>query len=507
MKAFLLYRDRDFDFDAALPANTTDLTEDLGLDTLLTAMAQNDRFLLEISRKAVLTSASEPDAIVYRQDILTDCLKHPAVVRQIYDTAVEALDGVKKTFWSRFSARPDTNLQRSVELLELFMPLLERLRTIADEHSDVFASEGLTRFFRMLRNELDDEYLRTVEDHVRRLRFRTQGVLISAELGPGNAGRNYTLLRRTDDRRNWLRRMLGEGRPHYYYKIPERDENGAKALGELRIRGINLVANALSQSTDHIQNFFTRLRAELAFYIGCLNAHMLLTRIGGPICLPVPERRGRPEMSCAGLYDIGLSLNTGRRVVGNDMGADGRPLVMITGANQGGKSTFLRSVGLAQLMMQCGMFVAAESFRSSVRSGIFTHYRREEDATMTSGKFDEELRRMSALLGDLHPGSMILFNESFAATNEREGSQIARQIIRALLEGGARVFFVTHQYDLANGFYRHQPDTTLFLRAERTTDGRRSFTLVEGEPLPTSFGRDLYERIFEGAVDATRVGV
>ena len=64
---------------------------------------------------------------------------------------------------------------------------------------------------------------------------------------------------------------------------------------------------------------------------------------------------------------------------------------MITGANQGGKSTFLRSVGLAQLMMQCGMFVAAESLRASVGQRLFTHYKREEDAAMESGKLDEEL--------------------------------------------------------------------------------------------------------------------
>ena len=54
------------------------------------------------------------------------------------------------------------------------------------------------------------------------------------------------------------------------------------------------------------------------------------------------------------------------------MDADGKSLVIITGANSGGKSTFLRSAGLAQLMMQCGMFVAAGSFRASVCKRVFT---------------------------------------------------------------------------------------------------------------------------------------
>ena len=68
---------------------------------------------------------------------------------------------------------------------------------------------------------------------------------------------------------------------------------------------------------------------------------------------------------------------------------------MITGANQGGKSTFLRSVGVAQLMMQTGMFVAAQAFSADVRDHVFTHFKREEDAAMESGKLDEELARMS----------------------------------------------------------------------------------------------------------------
>ncbi|EGD50050.1 DNA mismatch repair protein MutS domain protein [Thermoanaerobacter ethanolicus JW 200] len=63
---------------------------------------------------------------------------------------------------------------------------------------------------------------------------------------------------------------------------------------------------------------------------------------------------------------------------------------------------------------------------------------------MKSGKLDEELSRMSDIVDNIKPNSMVLFNESFAATNEREGSEIARQIITALIEKRIKVFFVTH---------------------------------------------------------------
>src|SRR5260221_8910803 len=146
-------------------------------------------------------------------------------------------------------------------------------------------------------------------------------------------------------------------------------------------------------------------------------------------------------------------------------------------------------------MMESGMFVGASSFDANICANLFTHYRREEDETMRSGKFDEELQRMSEIVDHLSPNSMLLFSESFAATNEREGSEIARQIVRALLEKRIKVFFVTHLYEFARGFYDKKMENAIFLLAERQPDGARTFKLSEGEPLQTSYGEDLYNKI------------
>jgi DNA mismatch repair ATPase MutS len=142
------------------------------------------------------------------------------------------------------------------------------------------------------------------------------------------------------------------------------------------------------------------------------------------------------------------------------------------------------------------MFVGADSFSSEVCDGLVTHYKREEDATMESGKWDEELSRMSEIVDRIRPNAAILFNETFASTNEREGSEIASQIVRALLDKNVKVFFVTHLYHFAMGFFEKRFEGAKFLRAERLPDGTRPFKLVEGEPLQTSYGPDLYKTIF-----------
>lgn len=105
---------------------------------------------------------------------------------------------------------------------------------------------------------------------------------------------------------------------------------------------------------------------------------------------------------------------------------------------------------------------------------------------------------MSHIVEDLKPNCMLLFNESFAATNEREGSEIARQITTALMDRKIKVFFVTHLFEFARGLHEKQLSNAVFLRAERRDDGERTFRLVEGEPLQTSYGEDLYERVFAG---------
>jgi DNA mismatch repair ATPase MutS len=492
-------RDQDFDLERELPPNERDLTQDLELTTVFDAMAAGDGFLFEIAKRAVLSSLLDSEAIRYRQQVLADCLEQQAIVRQIYDLAVETIEGKKKAYGFYFRESPDMLLSGSVKVLEFFLGMLKRLRQIADEHAAKFRSDGFSRFFAMLEEELDDEYLELLEHHLQELKFR-RGVLISAELGKGNKGTRYVV--RKPREQSWTERLAFANRStSFSFMIADRDENGFRALSELRGRGINLAANALAQSTDHILSFFAMLRAELAFYVGCLNLRERLDAKGEPTCFPVPVAPGEPALAAKGLYDVCLTLLLDMRVVGNDVHADGKSLVLITGANQGGKSTFLRSAGLAQLMMQSGMFVGAESFRATICGGVFTHYKREEDATMQKGKLDEELSRMSKIADAIAPNCILLCNESFASTNEREGSEIARQVVRALLEKGIKVLFVTHMYDLAHGFHAQRIDTALFLRAERQPDGRRTFRVVEGEPLPTSYGADSYKRIFGGGRD------
>ncbi|HUB70596.1 MAG TPA: hypothetical protein VL984_09250 [Acidimicrobiales bacterium] len=506
MKAHLLFEDRDLALDVQfsrrdgftvkgpeLPTRAAALVQDLELTTVLRAMAGKDPLVFDVAKLVLLSSLAGPAQITYRQDILFDCIAHPEVARELYGIAAGAL--VKESeIWSPFLNDPPYLLDHAVKVLEVLLVQLKQLRKIADDNVAKVTSKGLTTLFSMLQAELSDDYFGEVEEHLKKMQWKT-GVLSSARLGKGNRGSGYVLRSPNRTKRTWKERVGLGPRTSYSFEVSPRDEAGFRTLTELKGRGLNLAANALSQSSDHVLSFFALLCGELSFYVGCLNLHDQLVAKGEPVCAPMPLPPERDALSYQGIYDVSLALRSGERLVGNRADAEDKSLIMITGANSGGKSTLLRSIGQAQLMMQCGMFVGAEVFQANVAEAVFTHFIREEDKTMRSGKLDEELARMSVIADEVVPRSLVLFNESFAATNEREGSEIARQVVEALLESGVKVVFVTHQFTLANTFYAKGESTALFLRAQRAADGRRTFKLEEGEPLPTSFGEDVYRRV------------
>jgi DNA mismatch repair ATPase MutS len=322
MKAFLLYKNRDFDIKKDLPLNDETLVQDLELDTLFSAMSQGDKFIHEVSHKVILSGIENNiETILYRQNILKDCLKNASIIFDLYKIAVEAIEKEKKIYWGIFSKYPQAILGRSIDVLLMFVSLLKLIRKVADQQSDKFESEGFRIFFSMIQNELGDDYFKTIQYHLKELKFK-KGVLISAQLGRGNKGINYVLRKPYERPENWIERIKGKTPPAYTIKIDLQDDNGAKYLSDIRDRGINLVANALAQSTEHILNFFSMLRIELAFYIGCVNLNNQMIEKKEPICFPQPLPHTERKHSVKGIYDICLALSMQQNVIGNDLEAD-----------------------------------------------------------------------------------------------------------------------------------------------------------------------------------------
>lgn len=532
MRAYLLYPDRDSNWQWAvqatalregrrsgrktpelegfnpakvLPWNAELLTHDLGLDHLFAAMAGDADDVRVVVEREVLNAADNDLAtIAYRQALLGDALANPAAVQELLAIAREAVDAQRRHYLSTLLGdHPDHVLRWAIEALEAALPSIRRLRALADTVGAQFFAPGWQRFFAMIRTELDEAYLDRVTRQLGELKLR-DGVRMSAALGEGGHAVDYVLHQPPAQHYTWFERFLRRWFPSFYqpddqfgFSISPRDESGARALREFSNRGIAIAAQALGRAALHLRDFFALLRAETAFYVGCVALHEQLSDAGLATCFPELGAQS-PALRFTGIYDPVLALAAKGAVVANDADADGRSLVVITGANQGGKSTFLRAMGAAQLMAQAGMFVPAQAYAANLASTVMTHFKREEDASMASGKFDEELARMNAIVDHFSPSALLLLNESFAATAEREASEIADELIEGLRAKGAKVIFVTHLFEYAHRVAERPDPAALFLRADRASDGSRPFRVIAGEPLATSYGQDLYEAVFNG---------
>lgn len=497
MKPHMLYPDQDLLVQKNLKDHQEALIKDLGLETLLEVMAQDDLDRWHTARWVLLNSEKDVRVLRYRQAVLKDCLEQPEAFRALYSIARDAVRERRGIYLSFFSEleRPSASLSSASDYLDKALDRTRELRLLAEEKGESFHSEGFRQLFAQVSDRVPETAYTEMKAHLAGLSF-PRGLTANAGVGPGGPLSGYTLLK--------PERPAGSPFRHWFHRdrelvihVDPRDMSGLATLTALKDQSSARAAVAIVRSARTLSRFYEQLLTELDFYMAGLALYEALVDAGAPTAFPAI----RPAVDCArsysGLYDIGLALIRGAEVVGNTLIEDGAALTVVTGANQGGKSTFLRSLGLAQLMLQCGLFVPAEAFEASLCDGIFTHFRRPEDRGMDSGKLEEELKRMNDIVSQLRPASLVLLNESFSATNESEGSEIAEQITLALLAAGVRVVFVTHFYRFSQELFDLERPDILFLRAERQDNGSRTFKIKTGAPQPVSFGMDLYRQIFK----------
>lgn len=500
MKPFLLYEQYPENNRRKVP-NENELVQDLNLHVIFRSMARDDSFLYHTAGEVVLKGLSDLEAITYRQKIVEDCIKSSTIISGFYNISSRALKeaALYKEYTQPNYARivpVSVRVIKSAGLLELLVNRLEELREISREKEKTFQSKGMVNFCKMLDNNLTDRFFAKAKEHIRDLSLITEGgkMVIGAKLGNGIKGSGY-VLRELSEATGEFKNGRKPLRSKEYNVIPLDNTSIAKSAREIEEAGLIHILRVINHFISTTTGFFELLRYEAGFYVGCTNLYHELSQIGLPLSFPVPTDKSQKNLSFTGIYDMSMSINGMKKLVTNSLHTVNASLFIITGANQGGKSTFLRSIGLSQILMQCGMFVPASYFTSNICDNVFTHFTREEDSAMESGKLDEELLRMNAIVNSITPQSLLLMNEPFATTTERDGSKIAADIVTAFYELGIKVIFVTHLFEFAHYILNKNFEGAVFLRAERYDSGERSFCIKPGEPLQTSFGEDLYNSV------------
>ena len=259
---------------------------------------------------------------------------------------------------------------------------------------------------------------------------------------------------------------------------------------------INIIARRLAAIYETLIDLFADLSGELVFYKYALNMIGYMRQSGIPYCLP-EITDSLNTLSCSaeieGLCDITLATafkNAEARfeVIKNDYILKEQDKInIIIGANQSGKTTFLRAFGSALTFARAGLPVPASRACISLFKNLYTHFQRYDEDLKNEGQLDTELAEMSKIVYSAGKDSVILMNESFSSTGLKDATQIASDILSALNYIGAKVVYVTHIPEIktklseADSLDKTGKENINLYRTGQKDDGSPSFKLEKIE--------------------------
>lgn len=488
--------------------NRAELVEDLRLEKISKWMAKGDIFIERTMLQLMMIPLKSMDLILWRQEVIKDCIEHREDFDQMYQICNTCLKRTNQYLHDNHSKNVSITPTLIASEIQYYRMMLDDILEIwGIIQSMASTSRGVKEF----REQLSKDYgmfpileLEQLRSEMEALNGDTANELwIHANLGVGfkleHAYVEDIVLeekRKFGDSVKKTAKHLLSKFIHIDY-IDLKDESIKRELLELETCGLKQIHQVYIGMIKRTLPFFDQLKKEVAFYIGADNYYHAFRMKALPVCFPIPRMKDTKQMEFEELYEPVIGFETSGNVVTNDSELHDVSVTIISGANQGGKSTYLKGIGIAQIFMQCGLMVNAKKFSSNCYDEIFTHFTRMEDKYMKHSRFEDELVRLDGMLDHFTKNTMLLMNESFGSTTEQEGSEIAMDLTNVLYDAGIVVFFVTHLYEYAIQLYERQLADVTFLNAGRLQTGARTYKMIPQKPNATSYGIDLFDQFID----------
>lgn len=468
--------------------------EDLQLGLIAEKMAINNYYKLSVADLGKLWTTEER-VIAYRQQVLEDFFRNPGL-EPLMEGLLDSIDT-----WESHGSRTSRATDEKHQALDLwdFTFLDAYIQKV-----DALDSALLTMD---LRSEGMTAFRERIHTMAHAPRFTAVREVFARDCGGVNLPSRITIGFNLNESLKPVSLKL--------MKIPEKATRGRKmsltptAFGMTR----QILGKALSEAGRSISGFVrqesSELRAvkqDIIFYLSALNLQRSWQQEGLPWCLP----EIRPMAECAfraeEMFSPLLVLHGHRGIVTNSITfAPGGELLILTGANQGGKTVFLQSTALTQWLFQLGFMVPAKQAALSPVQQILTVFAptaASSSAEKSLGLLSEEAGRIAEAVRRLSDHCMVLFNEPLNATSPMENLYISQEVMGAFKAAGARGIWVTHLYELASDRQRVNDlipwgSRLGSIRIQVESDGQgthSTYHILRGEPEFKSYAAEVMKR-------------
>lgn len=502
----LLYPDEIY-FNEKYKLSNFSFIEDLNLYSLFSI--NPDKLNLE----SYFTKSYE--VIIYRQKIYSDLEK--CDVKEI-EQVITMMDDINDLRTFRKEASDILSILYVVSEINVYISMIQHLSELLTKYE--FSSDGLLKLRHAVIQIKDSRNFKelcinslSIQNTLKTMNSMTIGVNLDQNLRPVEAG--VVSLNETPFRSgNIIDRVLSADIRNDGYRCltpltPVKNEFSSDMSRALEIAFNNAIEDLIKKSLKSwkplIKNYISDHTSELLCTLSDLSFYLAFIRYYSE-CKSKNLVTVLPEISDTDqdifyerIYNVNLSRYSGHIVYNDNVFDKNGMIYILTGSNQGGKSIFLKALGINQALFQLGFYVHAKKAGLRISNNILTYFTKNNEDSIGYGHLGEECNTVSNLLRHASKDTLVLMDEPFSSTSVKDGIYIFKEVIAALADIGVYGVVITHIHEMYDEM-KHMKNVdngkidSLIALMANTENGIRSYVIVRDIPRGESYASDIAKK-------------